>query len=587
MQNIFLQPSNSRNSFVGHPYNRFRQSRQLEESKVSRESRSNVSTTSSDYDPKSCSWEIAIGESIYDDALIRPLVVYHHLHSGRPIDMRHGLCMNIVVVFVMLLFNSVLQCLVLWKIRYVSLSEIGDKETLFEACKLRSPGEMPYRMRADAPAGNNDYLDCGPLAVTMMSAIDNLDADGDGYWTFAEAASLGEQWQELYGKVTNLRTVFKRLRTRAEKGKMLSRTEGEASSEQGLVGLDLKNISRGISLSWLRAQQREFDLCLTANSYVCGNLEARGILVDILGSSEDDDDDDESGAHLRILRCARIVDKECPDIFGQLFVWYHRVVLEACGDRESGWFSSSVVTARFSKPIKYALKDGAVAQLSYAAFLGVILVIWLLVVMKEIRQVCSWWIVLLYFPTLLEGRDCLDDGGESEAKQFRVLAIPFHLKILQIAFNLFPRTLICLGLAYWGCDFLLYADDYDDLILNSVALGFLIEIDEMIFRGVAGEESRAHVESFRDFPLQVQLPCRCSLSSCAPNSLIMIVVITVISLCKMWFAYMLRHGKLMMADAYSCLCHAEGETCTAAQIFGGDVRLPSLAGLALKQHPLA
>jgi len=88
MQNIFLQPSNSRNSFVGHPYNRFRQSRQLEESKVSRESRSNVSTTSSDYDPKSCSWEIAIGESIYDDALIRPLVVYHHLHSGRPIDMR-------------------------------------------------------------------------------------------------------------------------------------------------------------------------------------------------------------------------------------------------------------------------------------------------------------------------------------------------------------------------------------------------------------------------------------------------------------------------------------------------------------------
>merc|ERR1712118_557365 len=104
------------------------------------------------------------------------------------------------------------------------------------------------------------------------------------------------------------------------KGKMLSQTERASN---------ISDISSeaGVPLEWLKAQQREFQLCLTANPYVCGNLEIRGILAEILGSYEPDDDE-ENDAHWRIRRCTHIVDVDCPSIFGQLFVWYHRVVHE-------------------------------------------------------------------------------------------------------------------------------------------------------------------------------------------------------------------------------------------------------------------
>mmetsp|Transcript_64308 Transcript_64308/g.101988 ORF Transcript_64308/g.101988 Transcript_64308/m.101988 type:complete len:343 (+) Transcript_64308:3-1031(+) len=319
----------------------------------------------------------------------------------------------------------------------------------------------------------------------------------------------------------------------------------------------------------MKAQQGEIHMCANYNKELCGNLEVRGVLVNKLEYLGKDRPKD---ANARIRKCADLVENQCLDTYGQLFHWYRQVVHEACGLRDSGWSNTSIVTTRYYNPITFTIQRGAIAHASYATFLCVIVTIWLLVVFNEARQILSWWIVLLFYPT--PNRES-SKTIEMDEDSLDVLAIPNTYKVLQILFNLTPRTLICCGLAYYGCDFLIFADDYGELILNSVALGFLIDIDNMIFRGVISEKHQSNVSNCR--PMEVQFNCNKILVRCfniMPQALTSMGLIIAISVTKIYTSYHDPKGKLDMASAYTCLCHSEGEQCVAAQVLGGLFSLP-------------
>merc|ERR1712232_729456 len=55
---------------------------------------------------------------------------------------------------------------------------------------------------------------------------------------------------------------------------------------------------------------------------------------------------------------------------------------------------------------------------------------------------------------------------------------------------LIPRTIVCIFLFWEGSKFLVHTDSYMDLILNSVALGFVIEIDDYLFAATASQTSK-------------------------------------------------------------------------------------------------
>merc|ERR1712206_77617 len=75
-----------------------------------------------------------------------------------------------------------------------------------------------------------------------------------------------------------------------------------------------------------------------------------------------------------------------------------------------------------------------------------------------------------------------------------VHGIPPSWKVFTIVVNLLPRTCICILLALAGTDFLVSSDDCGDLILNSVALGFLITIDEMLYSAVVFKSSQKNID---------------------------------------------------------------------------------------------
>merc|ERR1712129_408158 len=152
------------------------------------------------------------------------------------------------------------------------------------------------------------------------------------------------------------------------------------------------------------------------------------------------------------------------------------------------------------------------------------------------------------------------------------MGIPLFMKIHAIIFHLLPRTVICLRLSYVGTLFLIAADSYQDLILNSVALGFLIEIDEMLFAATMSSKYKRIIADLR--PLEVPLT-RIVAKACheihelIPQSCVFTVLLSAIVYTFIYTSYNMPGGKYEMGAALECLCHIEGEACVGAQILGG------------------
>merc|ERR1719265_1495994 len=63
---------------------------------------------------------------------------------------------------------------------------------------------------------------------------------------------------------------------------------------------------------------------------------------------------------------------------------------------------------------------------------------------------------------------------------------------------LIPRTLVVILMSYIGTRFLIETDDYSELILNAVGMGFLMEMDEMIFNGLASDQGKDDIEKLQN-----------------------------------------------------------------------------------------
>eukprot|EP00930_Biecheleria_cincta_P011806 TRINITY_DN114905_c0_g1_i1.p1 TRINITY_DN114905_c0_g1~~TRINITY_DN114905_c0_g1_i1.p1 ORF type:complete len:183 (+),score=16.03 TRINITY_DN114905_c0_g1_i1:1-549(+) len=158
----------------------------------------------------------------------------------------------------------------------------------------------------------------------------------------------------------------------------------------------------------------------------------------------------------------------------------------------------------------------------------------------------------------------------------QVNAIPLRYKLFVIVFALLPRTLIFASLASVGSDFLIGADDYQELILNSVALAFLIEIDNMMFTAVVSDDTKILMDDAN--PLKVELPTPDFLVNYMRTATTSALYTLIIAGMPTWMvtkAYHDRGGKYDVGQALRCLCHASGVNCITAQVLGGN---PYLTG---------
>ena len=199
----------------------------------------------------------------------------------------------------------------------------------------------------------------------------------------------------------------------------------------------------------------------------------------------------------------------------------------------------------------------------FRAFFFLIVFLWGLASVAEFRSISIWWNVMLALPTC-DTKECLDESWQSEDEEcsLQIVGVSRRVRLMTILLNLLPRSILACCIFLVGVQYLLSVRNISDLILNSLALTFLVTVDEMLFAAFAGEQNAAWIESAK--PIRGR-SFRCVDRMLAlthlPFGMFMFFPILI------WLSYYIIRNQIttvLLAEATYCLCDLAGSHCLAS-----------------------
>jgi len=479
---------------------------------------------------------LALSESIYDEAFLVPLI------HGKEADDLFG---RRFVSWLMLTMNLLMQMAVMTKITQLVIANDATRSSALwfdegGACNRISKIEPQFKRLPDI---HSSYYDCHPAEVKIVSTWSKIDTNADGLWSRDEAVAQELQYKAETGHDLEIAFVWDSLAK-----KFNAAATGVLQEAVVAPGMD------------------EMRLCELLDAAICPNAEIRGFLKNHVAYLD---------PQRRIDRCEQVLNNECAGIFGEKFVQYQLAHASLCGDRNTIWEQYfRVRTVKYEIEEKYNRPIGGVTTGTYFGFLCVILAIWHISMMQELRNLKGWYEMMWYFPSC-DAMHTADGGNqctEVSETSIVVLQIPVRHKFATLVVHLIPRTIFLLICSTIGSKFLLQADDYEDLILNCVALSFLIEVDELIFSGLMSKLRKTWVSITE--PLRVKMPgkrnqCCTQIRKLRNSSVFTMLIIVATTSIAVSTSYFKVGGKLDRGVALGCLCQVHGSQCASAQFFGG------------------
>lgn len=140
-------------------------------------------------------------------------------------------------------------------------------------------------------------------------------------------------------------------------------------------------------------------------------------------------------------------------------------------------------------------------------FLGVILLLWTIRMLQEFRETNHMRRHMDHTARLPEGcrqADMIydtDDGGDTISA---IIALSTVARVALWVFILFPKFAINFFLLFVGCRWLVSTENFADLIMNALALEFIIGIDEYMFAGLFPETATAFLGSVKFAPVKLE-----------------------------------------------------------------------------------
>jgi len=100
----------------------------------------------------------------------------------------------------------------------------------------------------------------------------------------------------------------------------------------------------------------------------------------------------------------------------------------------------------------------------------------------------------------------MDEDHSTKKLDFSLWTNP--LCKLTLALMVTSRMIVIAGMAYHGVNFLVYTDNLKDFILNSIALGFVFDMPDLLYDALAANNEKSAIEYFSTKEMKVSLP-RC------------------------------------------------------------------------------
>lgn len=145
-------------------------------------------------------------------------------------------------------------------------------------------------------------------------------------------------------------------------------------------------------------------------------------------------------------------------------------------DRLSGGLKSSVCIIPFSQP----------------AYLSIILFIWTLSVVGELRMVVS----LSHWLYMIEKVDIGKAIEDHDGKHI-IVGLPGWLKALTFSVVLLPRLLTSALLLWLGCRWLAATLDNIEVLINSIALEFVIRLNSLLYAQLVSDRSKRELKNLK------------------------------------------------------------------------------------------
>lgn len=411
-------------------------------------------------------------------------------------------------------------------------------------------------------------LNCAPHSIAFVHRWHDLDFDGDGVWTLQEAkddaANLG---CELGVTVED---IFYRACGGLEKDTTdTAQLTGVASKLPDSV---MKRSA--IPQSWFIWWSGIAAMCVNTDPNLCGQVMSGGLFDEAMNPRHKGNRGGVTNLDSAMEYCGRLLSSGgiCDASLPVSYNLYRARVGEKCGaaafsrgSRHINPFDEN--DAQGTVAIEYGMhaEFAGIRAKTFLMVLCFILFLWYATLVDELQSVMKIWDFVGNFPVSDK------DDHEKEVIEvdgtMQIEMISRGCKRLCVAM-IIVRSLMFLYMSYVGTIFLLSNHTYLDLLMNSVALAFIFELDEFVYSILVSEEEQSQHEGLKPFSFPSWFPHSGHKAKFYKKANWGLFIIP--SICIGIALYNDYTATAPVVEALECACFHSGDGCADGKIFTSE-----------------
>merc|ERR1719428_2309058 len=381
---------------------------------------------------------------------------------------------------------------------------------------------------------SNATYTCLPPSVKYAAVWEQLDTNGDGVWSREEAEKDENKLEKKFKAKAFL--VFRAI--------TVGLVDRQTVDKRLWVPPQVEKME-GIPKAYFDYWMGDAALCSYADMQMCPTLLARGFFSEAINPEHHGKEITDIDGALDYCYFMLKNGGGCEQSLPQIYKLYRSMRHDQCGKGifyPGGIFKSPyhptdrvyIIANAYSNLSKYIKSDSLV----YKCFLFLVLLLWLLALVGELREMVKLAEFTATFPSA-EGSGIEVEKNEDGDEQYTITGISREHR-LTIGVTVVLRTGVIVYLGAVGCTFLILETGYMDLLMNAVALAFILEVETFL-----PTEGCLGWILLKDFWGIVMFP------------LISIVII-------------IQHSLFVTApvlDALNCACYQTGSQCKEAHTY--------------------
>lgn len=409
---------------------------------------------------------------------------------------------------------------------------------------------------------SNATYTCLPPSVKYAAVWEQLDTNGDGVWSREEAEKDENKLEKKFKAKAFL--VFRAI--------TVGLVDRQTVDTRLWVPPQVAKME-GIPKAYFDYWMGDAALCSYADMQMCPTLLARGFFSEAINPEHHGKEITDIDGALDYCIFMLKVGGGCDQSLPQIYKLYRTTRHEQCGDNQlypAGLFRSPyhptdrvyIIANAYSNLSKYIKSDSLV----YKCFLFLVLLLWLLALVGELREMVKLAEFTATFPSA-EGSGLEVEKNDDGDEQYTITGISREHRMV-IGFMCILRTVVVVYLGSVGCTFLVLETGYMDLLMNAVALAFVLEVDEILFGAIARISTVEELEALSDLEFETSLPTIGCAGWILQKDFWGIVAFPIIA-----YLLILSHSLFVtkpVLDALNCGCYQLGKQCEDAQYYDKD-----------------